>query len=53
MQENIVAWVNQKREDGAVLLMMEEMTGQDGLYVNERYPVEVRLQVVRVQRFRQ
>ncbi|RXK34567.1 hypothetical protein BBD39_10560 [Arsenophonus endosymbiont of Bemisia tabaci Asia II 3] len=35
------------------MLVLEEMTGQDGLYVNEKDAVEVCFQVVRVQRFGQ
>ena len=51
MWQNTIAWVDKKREDGSILVVLEETTGQDGLHVNERDAVEVCLQVARVQRF--
>ena len=46
--QNTIAWVDKKREDGSILVVLEEMTGQDSLHVNERDAVEVRFQVAPV-----
>lgn len=48
MWQNTIAWIDKKREDGSILVVLEEMTGQDSLHVNERDAVEVRFQVARV-----
>ena len=51
--QNTIARVDKKREDRSVVLVLEEMTREDGLHVDKRDAVEVCLQVARVQRFGQ
>jgi hypothetical protein len=53
MWQNTFARFDEKRENGSILLVLEEMAGQDGLYVNERDAIEVCFQIVCVQRFQQ
>jgi hypothetical protein len=39
--QDAIAWVGKEREDGPILLVSEEPTGQDGLDVEEGDTVQV------------